>query len=281
MAVSKQSDVEIYYELRGPSWGEPLVMIHGLGAQLIDWHPDLVAALESAGFRLIMLDNRDQGRSGDSDPHTKYAITDMAADTRGVLDDLNIDRAHLLGISMGALISQEFAISYPDRMLSQLLMCTMCAPRFDRVAAAAATGQAPRPIDPDAPREEYIELLAQQRFKTSGTGLSLEWVRRATAASYDRAHRPAGVVRQLQAVRAYGDRLTELATTTAVTTIFHGCDDAVVDVEGAIALARAIPGADLHVYGGVGHEVPPFLWPDIVRMLERNVQRSKHPATQP
>jgi pimeloyl-ACP methyl ester carboxylesterase len=281
VAVSKRTDVEIYYELRGPSWGEPLVMIHGLGAQLIDWHPDLVAGLESAGFRLIMLDNRDQGRSGDSDPHTQYAIADMAADTRGVLDELAIERAHFIGISMGALISQEFAVSYPERTLSQLLMCTMCAPRFDRVAAAVAAGQASRPIDPGAPREEYVELLAQQRFKTSGTGLSLDWVRRAAAASYDRAHRPTGVARQLHAVRTYGDRLTELATTAAVTTIFHGRDDAVVDVEGAIALARAIPGADLHMYGGVGHEVPPFLWPDIIRMLERNVQRSKHLATKP
>jgi pimeloyl-ACP methyl ester carboxylesterase len=109
----------------------------------------------------------------------------------------------------------------------------------------------------------------------SGTGLTLDWFRKASAESYDRAFRPDGAARQLRAVRSYGDRLEALAKTVVPTTIVHGRDDVVVDLDSAVALARAMPTADLHLYADIGHEIPPTIWPDLVSMVARNAQRRR------
>jgi pimeloyl-ACP methyl ester carboxylesterase len=267
-------DTNLYYEVSGPEWGEPLVMIHGLGCQIIHWNEGLTAMLEASGYRTIRFDNRDAGlTSWTSVEPDRYSIADMADDVLGLLDHLGIASAHVMGISMGGLMAQEFAIAHPDRLSSALLLCTMPSLEFwtqDEEVLASRT-KVGRGDDRQTRIDDYI---AQEQF-AGVSGLGHDWLRRLAERQYDRAYRPGGTERQQQALEGYGNRLDAISRITAPVAIFHGRGDRLIGYRGAIASALALPQAELLLAPGVGHELPPFIWADLVRMIDRNVARSR------
>ncbi|MGO4535018.1 alpha/beta fold hydrolase [Leifsonia sp. 2MCAF36] len=265
----------MYYEVSGPEWGTPLVMVHGLGCQLVQWHPGLVLAFESAGYRVIRLDNRDAGLTQWTRPvPDAYEIGDFAGDVKELLDYLRIERAHFVGISMGGMITQEFAISFADRIASQLLLCTMSSVEFwtdDPEVLASRVLPAEAPMD----RESVIERYLYQETFAGVTGFTEDSRRRFAEEQYDRAYRPDGTARQAAALEGYGDRRGALASVKIPTAIFHGRDDRLISYRAALSTGEILPNADLHLASHVGHELPPALWGDFIKMVDRNVALSR------
>jgi pimeloyl-ACP methyl ester carboxylesterase len=281
--------IRIAYESHGDPDDPVLLLIMGLGAQLIDWPLEFVEQLAAARFRVITFDNRDAGLStnlddrgvpdiaailaGDRD-RAPYRLGDMAADTAGLLDALGIERAHVTGASMGGMIAQQLTIDHPERVLS---LCSIMSSTGDRTVgrptpeAAAVLGRPPA-----ATRDEAIAAAVASSRVIGSVGFPVsdeERLARATA-KYDRAYRPLGTARQYAAILASPDRTEALAHVTVPAVIIHGEADPLVDVSGGRATAAAIPGADLVVVPGMGHDLPRDAWPEIIDAIVRNTKRS-------
>jgi len=257
------------------TFGDPrdpaLVLIMGLSAQMIDWQPEFCEGLAAKGFRVVRFDNRDSGLSDGSE--TLYLLADMAADTAGLMDQLGIDRAHIVGASMGGMIAQQLLIDYPERVLS---VCSIMSTTGDReVGQATPEAIAALTRPPATSRDEYIEgsvrmftLVGSPGYRTGADELA-----ERAAKKYDRAFRPEGTQRQLQAVMASPDRTEGLRKATVPALIIHGEDDPLVGVSGGRATAEAIPGAELLVIPGMGHDLPRALWPRIIEAIIANTRR--------
>jgi pimeloyl-ACP methyl ester carboxylesterase len=253
--------------LDGPSGGEVMLLVSGLSRQRIEWPAALPAALHAAGLRTLTVDNRDVGRStkledaaGDGPP---YLLVDFAADHIGVLDHYELDRVHVFGVSMGGMISQQLAISHPDRLLS----LTSVMSTTGDASVGRATDEAMAVLTTPAPteREAYIEHTLRAAHVIGSPGLVDEAVTRARAgAAFDRAFYPQGVLRQLQAIIGSGARTEALADIETPTLVVHGTDDPLITVSGGEATAAAIPGARLHVIEGMGHDLPMAFLPELV-----------------
>jgi pimeloyl-ACP methyl ester carboxylesterase len=260
-------DVRLDAHLDGPEHGEVVLLISGLSRQRIEWPAALPAALHAAGLRTLTVDNRDVGYSskfenapGDGPP---YLLADMAADHVGVLDHFGVEQAHVVGTSMGGMIAQQLAIAHPDRLRSLTsIMSTTGSP-----AAGRPTEEAMAVLTRPAPTERaaYIERAVESAHVIGSPGLvDEEQVRRRAAVAFDRAFHPRGVIRQLQAIMASGDRTVDLAGVAVPTLVVHGTEDPLVTISGGEATAEAIPGAHLHVIEGMGHDMPLALLPEIV-----------------
>lgn len=278
MARVRANGIEIEYEDDGPRNGPPLLLVMGLGAQLVRWPPELVAALTDAGYRVIRFDNRDVGLSTKFDdagvpsivwtamqrwvgrtPLLPYTLSDMADDAAALLDTLGIAAAHVVGASMGGMIAQLIAVRHPSRTLSLTsIMSTTGRPPLSRptMRTTALLLRHPRSDDIEA-IVAHGTMAAQAiggRFPMEEAFLA-ERIRDETL----RNRCPTGFLRQMAAIIADGDRSARLARIAAPTLVIHGTDDPLVPVEGGRDTARAIAGARLMEIEGMGHTLPPQL----------------------
>jgi pimeloyl-ACP methyl ester carboxylesterase len=285
----------IEVDVQGPADGAPLVLLMGLGMQLTGWPEPFVEMLTQRGYKVIRLDNRDAGLSQGSDERgmpsvawaalryalrlpvkSAYSIADMAADTVGVLDALGIERAHIVGASMGGMIAQHIAANHPQRVSALTLMMTSSGARGlpgpsakARAAMLDRRGLDPKNIEAVVDRLERVFTIIGSPAYRPANEQAREEFRARLRASVQRAYRPAGVARQLIAVAADGDRSPMLARITAPTHIIHGAVDPLVPVASAYDLRNKINGATLDVVDGMGHDLPPALWPRLAASIAR------------
>ncbi len=287
MARVRTNGIEIEYEVFGPETGLPMVLIMGLGAQMILWRDDFCQMLVDRGYRVVRFDNRDIGRSTWLDHlgvpnvmalmtaaasgkpgEAPYRLADMAADTAGLLDALGIERAHIVGASMGGMIAQTFAIQYPQRTLSLTSIMsttgdpTLPPPRPDAISVLLA----PQPTS----REEAIER-GVFIFRTIGSPKYFDEaeIRELAARSFDRGVNPAGVMRQLAAILASGNRTEALRKVEVPALVIHGRIDPLVPFPAGEATARALPRAELLAFDDMAHDMPRPLWPEMVDAIDR------------
>ena len=293
MANASANGIRIEYETFGDSSASPLLLIMGLGAQMILWDEQFCEQLAAKGHYVIRFDNRDIGLSTKFDEagmpnvmeamgavmsgekiSSPYSLNDMADDAVGLLDALNIDKAHICGASMGGMIAQTIAIRHPDRVLSLTSIMSSTGDRSlpQGTPDAMAVLLTPAPQEREASIEHAIKIW--RTIAGPGFPFDEERIRNRATLSYDRCFNPAGVARQLVAIMAHGDRTSSLDSVTAPTLVIHGADDPLVPLECGKATAEAVSGADILVIDGMGHDLPPGAWPQIVDAINANAGKS-------
>lgn len=289
MGQVSANGITIEYETIGNPADPPVLLVMGLGAQLIVWPRALCEQLAARGYYVIRFDNRDVGlstkiedgptpdlgaaMSGDVSS-ASYLLVDMADDTAGLLDALGIEAAHVVGASMGGMISQTLAIHHPGRVRSLTsIMSTTGAPDVG-APSPDAIGVLLRP--PPTTRDEAVAAsMATSRAIGSPDFEVPEAVLRERAeAAYDRSFYPIGVARQLVAIIASGDRTDALQELDLPVTVIHGTADPLVGPSGGEATAKAITGAELVMIEGMGHDLPEQVWPTILDAIEATIARA-------
>ena len=276
MAKAQSGAVAIEYETFGDARNEAVLLINGLGSQMTRWPQAFCALLVDKGLFAIRFDNRDVGLSTWLTDGDKYSVTDMAGDAAAVLDAVGKPAAHIVGVSMGGMIAQEFAATYPERTLSLTsIMSNTGNPDLPPATAAAMEALNARPSNPSD--DNFIEDTVKRALVIGSP--AYPWPEGALAAraraEADRAFNPPGVARQMAAIRASGDRRAKLANVTAPTLVLHGSDDPLVPVAGGRDTAANIKGAELRVIPGMGHDLPPALYATFVETIERAVARAR------
>jgi pimeloyl-ACP methyl ester carboxylesterase len=285
--------IEIEYQTLGDPSGTPLLLVMGLGMQLIHWDLELCEQLTGEGYRVIRFDNRDAGRSTQVDApvppimramagmhiDAPYLLSDMADDALGLLDGLGIEPAHVIGASLGGMIAQEMALRRPDRVLSLTSIMSTTGERRAGMPKLRVWSVLMRRAP--SRRDEYVEHFVRvfRMIGSPGFPADDERTRELAAATFERGHHPAGTARQLAAVLASGDRTPRLRELELPTTVIHGTDDPLIPFRGGVATARAIPGAELIAIPGMGHDLPREVWPKLIDALAKNVERAA--AVQP
>jgi pimeloyl-ACP methyl ester carboxylesterase len=280
--------LDIAYERFGDSSLSPVLLLMGLGTQMLGWPGGFCDALVARGLHVVRFDNRDIGLSshmtdapapdlaaifrGDTSS-ASYTLSGMAGDTLGLLDALGLESAHLVGASMGGMIAQTVAIEHPQRVRS--LTSIMSTTGDPAVGQSTKEAMAALLSPPAATREAAIERTLSILRVIGSPGFELDEadVRWRTGLAYDRANDPVGVSRQFAAIAASGDRTAALRSVSVPTLVVHGADDPLVNVSGGRATARAIPGADLVVLDGMGHHLSRELWAEIARHIGELVAR--------
>jgi len=285
--------ITLAYETFGDPGDPAMLLIMGLGAQMLHWDARLCALLAEHGFQVIRYDNRDAGRStqieGGPEPNliaalagdsgsASYTLSDLATDAAALLDHLGRDAAHIVGASMGGMIAQTLAIEAPGRVLSLTSIMSNTGnrdvgqPRPEGLAALLT------PIPSD--RAGYVEQMVKLARVVGSPAFPAEEarLRELFAAVHARGVHPRGFQRQLLAIAASGDRTTALAAITAPTLVIHGEADVLVDPSGGRATAAAIPHAELLTIPAMGHDLPPACWPQIVAAIVANAARSDSEA---
>jgi pimeloyl-ACP methyl ester carboxylesterase len=292
MTKARVGKTEIEYEAIGNPESEPLLLIAGLGSQLLAWPDEMCEALSNRGFFVIRFDNRDVGlstrysNSGIPDfaqinasyargerPKVPYTLEDMASDAVGVLDTLHIDKAHVCGASMGGMIAQVLAYKYPSRVLSlAVIMSTTGDPKLPPgKPEVMATFFAPVPTE----REAYIEELAKRDRLIYGTfDFDENQDREYRAKEYDRGYYPEGSIRQLAAMAVPGNIVSEIAAIRAPTVVIRGTEDPFYPIEATKEIASTIPGAELITIDGMGHSFPREVLPKILDAISANSKKA-------
>jgi len=284
----RANEIDIEYETFGDPQSPPLLLIMGLGAQMISWEDDFCSQLAGRGFHVIRFDNRDSGLStrmeaaGPPDmaaalsgnPQPAYRLDDMAADAVGLLDALGIEAAHVVGASMGGYIAQLVAINHPDRALS--LTSIMSGPNTAEGVPPTPEGAAVLVLKPPATREDRIELAMSIRRVLVGSADPFDeaFERARATRAVDRAYYAVGTGRQLVAVIAAEPRLERLKKLRAPTLVIHGKDDVLVPVENGRMVAAAVPGARLLEIDGMGHDLPRRVWPQVLDAIGANARKA-------
>jgi pimeloyl-ACP methyl ester carboxylesterase len=279
---ANNNGIEIEYDTIGDANDEPLLLVMGFTAQLIAWDEKLCRQIADKGFFVIRYDNRDCGLSSHLDavqvdvaallnargghgelPPVPYTLSEMASDGIAVLDALAIDRAHVVGASMGGMIVQTMAIEHPHRL--RTVTSIMSTTGELDVGQASPESMAALLRPPATEREEAIAgSVATSKLFSSPRYFDAEKVRERAAASYDRAFYPEGAVRQLAAITASGNRAEELRKVRLPLLVIHGRADTLIGVTGGERTAELVPGANLFVLNDMGHDLPEPLWPVIV-----------------
>lgn len=288
MPSIETNGITLAYDEQGDPRGEPILLIAGLGLQLISWPEAFCRTLTKQGFRVIRFDNRDSGLSTKMEQFGKpklgmayfnslfqlpmgagYTLYDMAADTLGLFDALGIARAHVVGASMGGMIAQIIAARHPQRVMTLTsIMSTsgrigLPGPTLDASNALFSIPGNPRDIN--SVIDHYVHLfkvIGSPKYPTPEAQL-----RKAIANSVRRNACPRGVARQMMAIAASGDRVALLRTIRAATLIIHGTDDPLVPVAGGRDTAWLVPGAVLHEIRGMGHDIPPALEAELAELI--------------
>jgi pimeloyl-ACP methyl ester carboxylesterase len=283
-------DLELCYETFGSADAPPVLLIMGLASQMLLWDDQFCEQLAGRGFRVIRFDNRDIGHSthlrGAAIPKrwrlltrnprgAAYSLDDMAADSVGLLDALEIPAAHVVGASMGGMIAQLIAINHPDRVLS--LVSIMSTTGNRRVGKPQPRMMMRLMRKGRREREAYIEdhIDTYRAIGSKGFDFDEEYKRERAARLFERGVYPAGSARQLGAVAAAPDRTRALGNVSVPTTVIHGDADPLVDVSGGRATAEAIPGAKLVILPGMGHDLPRELWPQIIETIVQNTETAR------
>ena len=270
--------ITLCYEEFGDSSGTPMLLIMGLGTQMIGWPEEFCERLAGRGFRIVRFDNRDSGRSTfvDGPPPSigqlfrrridpiLYTLSDMADDALGLMRALDMEPAHVVGVSMGGMIAQTLAAEHPDSVRSLVSIMSNTGNRWKGQPALGLYRYLLRQAPAD--RDGFIEHLTRVYAAIGSRGLPQDTarVREIAGRSYDRGHDPAGSGRQLGAITASGDRTTQLRSITAPTLVIHGTTDRLVKPSGGRATAKAIPGARLQMIEGMGHDLPEAAWPQLL-----------------
>ena len=282
------------WEQAGPDNGEPLLLVMGLGGQLIHWPDALCEDLVARGFKLIRFDNRDAGLSGDANRgvpihlprdwlrsrwgqpvDANYTLHDMAADTVALLDTLGVARAHLAGVSMGGMISQIVAARYPKRVRS--LTSIMSSTNHPKLPGARLdvllhmSGLTPRPKTREAVIRRSTTML--RRIGSPGFPTPYEYRARIVGMAYDRAFRPSGVLRQTHAILATGSFEDLLPQISAPTQVIHGLADPLLRPASGQRSAQIIRGSRLEMIPGMGHDLAPSLMPQWSGLIAANAAR--------
>lgn len=283
--------ITLCYDTFGDPSNPTLLLVMGLGAQMISWYDELCEEFAAKGFHVVRFDNRDAGLStflpepvdvfqvmqliGGGEPADgPYLLSDMARDAIGLLDHLGVAQAHVVGASLGGMIAQTMAIEHPERLASLTsIMSTTGDPDVGQ-PTAVALGVLLAP--PPQTRDEMAERRVKAAEAWGSTGLWDEAeVRQHAFDSYDRKHDPAGVARQLVAILASGSRTEALRTLEVPTLVIHGTFDNLVAPTGGERTAEAIPDAKLLLVEGMGHDLPKALWPQVVDAITTHA--AQHP----
>ncbi|GAB3135871.1 alpha/beta hydrolase [Amycolatopsis stemonae] len=284
--VAAVGDVELCFETFGDAGGRPLLLVMGLGAPMIWWDEDFCETLAAQGFYVIRFDNRDSGRSSrmrgratlaqayllHSSP---YSLADMAADAAGLLDVLGVPAAHVAGASMGGMIAQTLAVRHPARVLSLTSIMSSTGGRL--VGRPSPRAMSMLLTAPPRTRADYVDLLVRtfRLIGSPGYPFDEERMRLRAERTFDRGVHPGGTLRQLAAIMAERDRAPKLRKVRVPALVVHGAKDPLVHVSGGRATARAIPGADLDVVPGMGHDLPRAVWPRVVGGIKRIADRAE------
>jgi pimeloyl-ACP methyl ester carboxylesterase len=285
--------ITLCYERFGSESDPPMVLIMGLGTQMIGWPDEFCALLADRGFQVIRYDNRDIGRSSriQGAPPTPrqlitrkiepvlYRLGDMAADAAGLMRELRISPAHVVGASMGGMIAQTLAAREPDGTRSLVSIMSNTGNRWKGQPAFSIFRYLLRKAPED--RDGYIEYTTKvfEAIGSRGLPFDKDRVRDMVARSYDRGHDPAGPGRQLGAIIASGDRTQELGQIRAPTLVIHGSKDKMVAKSGGVATAKAIPGARLMIVEGMGHDLPDAAWPQLVDSIANHAHTADRTAS--
>jgi pimeloyl-ACP methyl ester carboxylesterase len=296
MAIAKANGIDLAYDSFGDEANETILLIAGLGTQMIRWTVPFCEALAARGYRVIRFDNRDSGCSthfhhcpqpdfgalaaalmAGQQPDVPYTLYDMAADAIGLLDALAIDRAHVVGRSMGGMIAQIMASEHPGRVLSLTSIMSSTGNPILPQAAHDVMAMMLRP-SPDPVSDEAGFLAHRLAFarRIAGTGnvFDEETHRLLILEETRRAYDPGGSGRQIAAMAVTGDRRSNLATITVPTLVIHGSDDPLILPECGRDTATWIPNADLMLVEGMAHDLPPALDHVVVEALDRTARRS-------
>jgi pimeloyl-ACP methyl ester carboxylesterase len=284
VALAHNGSVAIYYEAFGDPADPALLMVNGLGSQLINYRTEWVERFVARGFFAIRFDNRDVGLSTKFDDvppqyrsaveamrdgrtvDTPYLLADMAADAVAVLDELGIERAHVMGLSMGGMIVQQLAIEYPERLLS--MTSVMSSTGDPDVGQASKEAFAALTSAPATDRASAIERqLRGLRIFGSPGHLDVEQQSQYAGEAFDRCFNPAGVARQMIAVMASGPRSEALRSVQVPTLVLHGDRDTLIDISGGRRTAECIPGARFVIMEGMGHDYPRAFWDRWVELV--------------
>ncbi|MGA2210300.1 MAG: alpha/beta fold hydrolase [Acidimicrobiales bacterium] len=282
--------IDLYYETSGEETDPPLLLICGLGMQMVSWGDDWIDAIVAKGYFVIAFDNRDAGLSTHlvesgvpdlmallqgGDANIAYYLSDMADDTAALLGALGLESVHVLGISMGGMIAQQLAISHPTRLRSLTsIMSTTGNPHVGQPSQTAA--------------EALLSLNAQSRQEAIDSAIVVfgiigspgfppdeDRLRRLAAVAYDRSNEPTGIARQMGAILASPDRTTGLGEVVVPTLVVHGASDPLVNPSGGEATAKAVPGARLVYIEGMGHDLPEQVWEQILSEVDENAQEGE------
>jgi pimeloyl-ACP methyl ester carboxylesterase len=287
--LAKAGAVELAYQELGDPDAEPMLLIMGLATQMLAWEEGFCQMLADRGFRVIRFDNRDIGHStmidGVAHPsrlemivgrrsRAAYLLKDMADDAFGLMDALGIDSAHVVGASMGGMIAQEMAIRRPERVRSLASIMSTTGNRWLGSPALKTWGllfaKYPRT------REEYVRR-AVRTLRVMGSPaypMEEERIEALAGGMYDRGHNPRGILRQMHAISASPDRTPALRHLDVPTVVLHGSADPLARPIAGRATARAIPGARLRIFEGMGHDLPRRLWPEFVEEIASNAARA-------
>lgn len=293
--VARINGIDVCYEVFGDASAPPVLLVMGLGGPMIWWDDAFCLALGGRGFRVIRFDNRDVGRSAAVPGAARllrsylrrhhdapYSLADMAEDAAALLTHMEIRAAHVAGVSMGGMIAQILAIRKPDRVRSLTSISSTTGSRrvgwaSPRVLAAMSRPLAAGEAAYVARNLEGFRRIGTARYRTANT----ERQRARARATYARGMNPEGTVRQVAAIVAAPDRTADLARLRMPVCVIHGTADPLVHVSGGLATARAVPGAELVLVPGMGHDMPPQLWPVLLDGIERTARRAAEfaPAT--
>jgi pimeloyl-ACP methyl ester carboxylesterase len=266
--------VTLCYSTTGDPDRPALLLIMGLGFQLVHWPDGLCRQLADRGYYVVRFDNRDAGRSTHL-PGARYTLEDMAGDAVGLLDALRIDSAHVVGASLGAMVAQLMAIRHPSRVRSLASLMSTTGQRGKGKTALRIY----RHMFSRRPRTEKqaIERRVRVFLDVGSTGFAqdADEIRRANALAFHRdLDARGGRRRQHRAVRTAGDRTALLRQVSAPTLVIHGTVDPICHSSGGEATAQAIPGARLELIDGMGHDFPPGVWPRIIGAIADNARRA-------
>jgi pimeloyl-ACP methyl ester carboxylesterase len=278
--------ITLCYETFGEDSSPPLLLIMGLGMQMIGWPDDFCHQLAARGFHVVRFDNRDAGRSTQIKGRPPsvgqlvrrrikpvlYTLDDMAADAQGLLRELGLEPAHVVGASMGGMIAQTLAAEHPASVRSLVSIMSNTGSRWNGQPSLAIyryfLSRAPED------RDGYIDRTVKVFTAIGSRGLPQDTERHRDIAgrSYDRGVDPAGSARQLGAILASGNRTRKLRSIAAPTLVIHGSKDPMVSRSGGVATARAIPGARMVTVQGMGHDLPEAAWPQILDEIAAHAQ---------
>ncbi|MBU2648170.1 alpha/beta fold hydrolase [bacterium] len=282
----KANGIDIVYDTFGDPHATPLLLVNGLGYQLTHWDDEFCGQLAQRGYRVIRFDNRDVGLSTDFNEkgipnlgtmtaalmkgesvEAPYHLKDMANDAVGLLDALQIEAAHIVGMSMGGMITQMIAIHHPARALTiTSVMSTTGDPTLPPpTPAAMEILMTPAPSEREANIQRSVKVA--QILAGPGYPINEEQIRIRAAKVFDRKFNPAGYARQYAAILASGDRTEQLRCLTIPTLIIHGDGDPLVPYAAGLATLKAIPGAKMETIKGMGHDLPPEAWKQIINAI--------------
>ena len=286
--------IELCYQTYGDPTDEPLLLVMGLGGPMTWWDPELCRELARAGFYVIRFDNRDIGRSTKLDTVDNarvtfpklvkafvglsvtppYTLADMADDAVGLLDHLGLRSAHLFGISMGGMIVQTMAITHPDRVRS---VVSMMSTTGRRSVGFQHPSLIPTLLARKVGRQAYVagSVKVWRLIGSPGFPATEAEVRKRAEDTYERGVSGAAVARQMLAVVCQPDRTADLRRVTVPMTVIHGLADKMVHVSGGRATSMAVPGAELLLIDGMGHDLPQALWPTYVAAVRRTADRAR------